>query len=76
MSTDRLSGIVKWFSAGKGYGFLKGPEDQDIFVHQTQIQMSGYRTLEEGQEVTFEMGEHNGRKQANKVSLVSKTELK
>ncbi len=48
-------GVVKWFSAEKGYGFIT-PDDggRDLFVHQSQIQMTGFRTLEQGQRVRFE----------------------
>ena len=48
-------GVVKWFSAEKGYGFIT-PDDggKDLFVHFSEIQGSGYRTLEEGQKVSFE----------------------
>ncbi len=51
------SGIVKWFNAEKGYGFITGDEDaQDVFVHYSAIDMSGYRSLAEGQRVEFEVG--------------------
>lgn len=51
-------GTVKWFNAEKGYGFitLEG-NNQDVFVHWSAIQMDGYRALEEGQQVEFEVGE-------------------
>lgn len=54
-------GIVKWFSDEKGYGFIT-PDDgaTDLFVHYTNIQGEGFRTLNEGQKVSFEAGE--GRK--------------
>lgn len=45
--------IVKWFNNEKGYGFLAGPDGQDVIVHHTHIQMDGYRTLAEGQEVEY-----------------------
>ncbi len=48
-------GVVKWFSPEKGYGFIT-PDDggRDLFVHHSQIQMTGYRSLEQGQRVLFE----------------------
>jgi cold shock protein len=48
-------GVVKWFSADKGYGFVT-PEDggKDLFVHHSEIQGSGFKSLDEGQRVTFE----------------------
>ena len=50
------TGTVKWFNAEKGYGFISQPGGQpDVFVHFSAIQTSGYRTLEEGQTVEFEV---------------------
>lgn len=50
------SGTVKWFNAEKGYGFISQPDGgADVFVHHTAIQMNGYRVLEEGQSVEFEV---------------------
>ena len=48
-------GIVKWFNAAKGYGFIRRETGEDVFVHFSAIQDSGYRTLEEGQAVEFEV---------------------
>ena len=48
-------GTVKWFNAEKGYGFITGEDGQDVFVHFSAIQADGYKTLEEGQEVEFEV---------------------
>ncbi|MBS4749675.1 cold-shock protein [Granulicatella sp. zg-ZJ] len=50
-------GTVKWFNAEKGFGFISREGGEDVFVHFTAIQTDGYRTLEEGQEVEFEIGE-------------------
>ena len=50
------SGTVNWFNAEKGFGFISQPDDgPDVFVHHTAIQMNGYRVLEEGQSVEFEV---------------------
>jgi cold shock protein len=49
------SGKVKWFNPIKGFGFIAQDTGQDVFVHQTSIQGSGYRTLMEGEEVNFEV---------------------
>ena len=46
-----MIGKVKWFNADKGYGFINQGEGEDIFVHYSQIMETGYRSLEEGQEV-------------------------
>ena len=52
------SGTVKWFNSEKGYGFISQPDGgADVFVHHTAIQMNGYRVLEEGQAVEFEVEE-------------------
>lgn len=48
-------GTVKWFSNQKGYGFITPEEGNDVFVHHTEIQGDGYKTLEEGQAVEFEI---------------------
>jgi CspA family cold shock protein len=48
-------GVVKWFNAAKGYGFIQRSNGDDVFVHFSAIQMAGYRTLEEGTEVEFEV---------------------
>ena len=53
--SERTTGTVKWFNASKGYGFIARDSGQDVFVHQTAIQAEGYRTLEEGQRVEFEV---------------------
>ena len=50
------TGTVKWFNDSKGFGFISvDGESKDVFVHNTAIQMSGYRTLSEGQKVQFEV---------------------
>ena len=47
------TGTVKWFNAGKGYGFIQRDSVEDVFVHFSAIESSGYRTLEEGARVSF-----------------------
>jgi len=65
-SAQVANGTVKWFNAEKGYGFISQSGGGDVFVHQSAIQMQGYRTLEEGQEVEFEVQEgHKGLQAAN-----------
>jgi CspA family cold shock protein len=49
-------GIVKWFSDQKGYGFIEQDNGEDIFVHHSEIVGSGFKTLSEGDRVTFEIG--------------------
>lgn len=62
-------GTVKWFSSEKGFGFIQ-PDDggEDLFVHFSAIQTSGYKTLEEGQKVTFEVTQGQKGPQASNVS--------
>jgi CspA family cold shock protein len=52
---ERTTGTVKWFNASKGYGFIARDGGEDVFVHQSAIQAEGYRTLQEGQRVEFEV---------------------
>jgi CspA family cold shock protein len=53
-----VTGTVKWFNSEKGFGFIAQPDGgADVFVHHSAIQMSGYRSLEEGQRVEFELQE-------------------
>lgn len=52
---DRETGTIKWFDAKKGYGFISREQGEDIFVHYSAIQGDGYRVLEEGQKVEFEV---------------------
>lgn len=51
--TERITGTVKWFNSGKGYGFLAREDGADVFVHYSAIQGNGFRNLEEGQKVEF-----------------------
>jgi len=55
LSDTKEQGTVKWFNAAKGYGFIRRETGEDVFVHFSAIQDSGYRTLEEGQAVEFEV---------------------
>lgn len=63
-------GTVKWFNATKGYGFITNQEtNEDIFVHFSGLAMEGYKTLEDGQEVTFDITEGNRGLQAVNVHV-------
>ena len=67
-----MQGRVKWFNPQKGYGFIEVEEGKDVFVHYSEIQEEGFKTLEEGQEVEFEIVEGNrGPQAANVVKLDS-----
>jgi CspA family cold shock protein len=50
------NGTVKWFNAEKGFGFITADDGEDVFVHYSAIEMTGYKVLEEGQAVTFQVG--------------------
>ena len=63
-------GTVKWFSNQKGYGFITPEEGNDVFVHHTAIQGDGYKSLEEGQEVEFEITQGSKGEQATNVVKV------
>ncbi len=61
-------GTVKWFNPDKGYGFISQEGGEDLFVHWSEIQMDGYKTLDEGAAVEFEVTEgDNGKLQASNV---------
>ncbi|MEI2338664.1 cold-shock protein CspD [Priestia megaterium] len=62
-----LQGKVKWFNAEKGFGFIEVEGQDDVFVHFSAIQGEGFKTFEEGQEVTFEIVEGNRGPQAANV---------
>jgi len=51
------TGKVKWFNAQKGYGFITGDDGQDLFVHYSAINGTGFRSLQEGESVTFEVAQ-------------------
>ena len=65
-----MTGKVKWFNAEKGYGFISVPGEDDVFVHFSAIQSEGFKTLEEGQAVEFDVVQGNrGEQAANVVRL-------
>ncbi|WP_417203668.1 cold-shock protein [Acetoanaerobium sticklandii] len=64
------NGIVKWFNAEKGFGFISVEGEKDVFVHFSAIQSDGYRSLEEGQEVQFEIVDGDKGPQAANVTRI------
>jgi cold shock protein len=66
----REKGIVKWFNNAKGYGFIQRASGEDVFVHFSAIAMSGYRTLDNGIEVEFEVKQGPKGLQAENVQKV------
>ena len=63
-------GTVKWFNAEKGYGFIAGDDGKDVFAHHTKINADGFKTLEEGQKVTFDVVEGPKGLQAENITAV------
>jgi CspA family cold shock protein len=68
--SERETGTVKWFNGGKGYGFISRAEGDDVFVHFSAIQGDGFRNLEEGQSVEFDVQQGPKGLQAANVSVV------
>ncbi|MBF6328648.1 cold-shock protein [Nocardia transvalensis] len=62
-----VQGTVKWFNSEKGYGFISHEGGPDVFVHYSEIEGTGYRGLEEGQQVTFEITQGKKGPQASSV---------
>jgi CspA family cold shock protein len=67
---DRETGVVKWFNATKGFGFIERDSGNDVFVHYSAISGQGYRSLEEGQRVEFTVVEGQKGPQAQDVTRV------
>ena len=64
------TGTVKFFNAEKGFGFISREQGDDVFVHFSNIEGSGYKTLEEGQQVEFEVGQGRKGEEAQKVRAI------
>ena len=65
-----MRGTVKWFNASKGYGFIRPESGEDVFVHFSSIQAEGYKSLEEGQAVEFEVAKSPKGLQAANVRVI------
>ncbi|WP_417921868.1 cold-shock protein, partial [Clostridioides difficile] len=63
-------GIVKWFNNEKGFGFISVEGEDDVFVHFSAIQNDGYKTLEEGEKVSFDITQGNRGPQAENVNRI------
>ncbi|MBN1313376.1 MAG: cold-shock protein [Anaerolineae bacterium] len=69
--SERITGTVKWFNGSKGYGFIAPDSgDEDVFVHYSAIQATGYRNLDEGDRVEFSVEEGNKGLQAAEVTRI------
>jgi len=68
--SERIVGTVKWFSGSKGYGFIARENGPDVFVHYSAIQSEGFRNLDEGQKVEFEVEQGNKGPQATNVTIL------
>jgi CspA family cold shock protein len=66
----RVRGKVKWFSGSKGYGFISQADGPDVFVHHSNLEGEGFKTLEEGQEVEFDLVQGKKGLQAQNVVKV------
>jgi len=64
------TGTVKWFNGAKGYGFITREEGEDVFVHFNSIEGDGYKSLDEGDQVQFEVGQGPKGLQATNVSKI------
>ena len=69
-----MKGTVKWFNKEKGFGFITGEDGKDVFVHYSSINSEGFKTLEEGQTVTYEVVERDSGQQDNNVTVVDTDE--
>lgn len=67
---NRIQGTVKWFNGDKGFGFISQEDGDDLFVHYSEIQTSGYRSLDEGSTVEFEITQGKKGLQASSVTIV------
>lgn len=64
-----MNGTVKWFNADKGFGFITAENGTDVFAHFSQINIDGFKTLDEGQSVTFDVAEGQKGPQAENIEI-------
>ena len=63
-------GTVKWFNSEKGYGFITTDDGKDIFAHYSAINAEGYKSLEQGQQVSFDIVEENTKTRASNITII------
>lgn len=68
--SDRMTGTVKWFNDAKGFGFIEREGSEDVFVHFSSIRGDGFKSLQDGQQVEFVLGQGQKGPQALDVALV------
>lgn len=68
--SEQVTGTVKWFNSSKGYGFIERADGEDVFVHYSAIEGGGYKNLEEGQQVEFEITEGKKGPQAQNLKVL------
>lgn len=70
-NVDVFEGVVIWFNPGSGYGFIDWEDDEDMFVHFSDINYEGFKTLKKGQRVSFGIGKNNkGEPKAIEVNVI------
>ncbi|GAB6106550.1 cold-shock protein [Fusibacter bizertensis] len=65
-----MNGTVKWFNSEKGFGFITGDDGRDVFAHFSQINVDGFKTLDEGQKVSFEVAQGPKGPQAENITPI------
>lgn len=65
-----MNGTVKWFNSEKGFGFITSADGNDVFAHHSQINATGFKTLYEGQNVTFDLGQGQKGPQAENIEII------
>ena len=65
------TGKIKWFNPTKGYGFIEQEGSKDVFLHVSALEKAGINTLQEGQAISFEIGENNGKENAINIKTVN-----
>ena len=68
--SERKQGTVKWFNTEKGYGFISREDGDDVFVHYSNVEGDGFKNLEEGQKVEFEVGPGRKGDEAQNVRVI------